>query len=326
MQYIYYDTYKNYTVGQIYEKFCIETYNHAQEFNDVIIISDAETKVFILNFKPIEQTFTPKVNKYASEADYNSGTIASTLVYWTDYYIDFALWILTFTNDYTPVEWEYYEVIAKRWKINLRQFVEFLNKWLRVLNKYFPIKWIEEYTSAMAWWAEEIEYLDVTNLPFLDINSVYDSITSPRPISMIRRWKYLVFNPITVTYQTDYWYDAEEKAYQKLPIYIEWNYAPSHIQWSDNIDEVLNQEFRFAEVWYDALTIYCMVEMYTNRLHYNETIVVSTIKINTMWISNLIRQLNTQLASIVWDSSIAKWFYYAWGTWTPQVDLQSNGI
>jgi|GEM_PF-2640685 hypothetical protein len=46
--------------------------------------------------------------------------------------------------------------------------------------------------------------------------------------------------------------------------------------------------------------------MYTLRLEYNEDINVSTLKLNTMGIYSLLRELKAELATMVGDSSISK--------------------
>lgn len=314
MQYVYSNTYRNYAVHEIYEEFERKSWNYPKEAVDVFVVSDARERFFQLNRYPLEYTRQIVVNVYWSEEDYNSWTIETTLTEWTHYNIDYDLWVFNFVSTYNPIPGKYIEIIYQRCKINLWQFVTLLNEWIRNLNKYFPTKWIIEYTGADAGLdpnePQEIDKLDVTGLPFIDINTCREDITAKQEVPMQRKWQWIVFNQKKVQIVTDYWLRADEVTKQPLPIWIEWNLKPDRILRNrQDIDMVKNSVFRFAELWISALILYIRIEMYIGRLEYNEDINISTLKLNTQSIYALVRELKAQLASLVGDSSISKWFY-----------------
>ena len=78
-----------------------------------------------------------------------------------------------------------------------------------------------------------------------------------------------------------------------------------------DITKVMNEVFRFPQIGYDPLLLYLRIQMYMARLEYSEDINVSTLKLNTMSIYSLMREMKAELAAMVGDSSIAKGFYPA---------------
>lgn len=317
MQFVYPNTYKNYAVHEIYEAFVARTYNHQKKFVDVYPIANASIKYLNLNMKPVEYVDKPIVNVYASDVAFNAGTVESVLVEWTDYNIDYELGILNFTSTYTPVVGKVIEIIGFYVNINLYQFSIILNSALRYLNKYFPSKWLYEYTAAMAWLAptdpQEIDRVNLTQLPFLDINTVWSDINARYDVPFARRGEYIIFNGKQKEYRTDFGMTIKEEVKQPVPFWIEGNLKPDQVHWDKmDITGFKNQVFRFPEIWYDALILYLRIQMYTLRLEYNQDINVSTLKLNTMDIYSLLRELKAELATMVGDSSISKWFFPAW--------------
>lgn len=140
MQYVYYNTYGNYRVRDLYNDFVAKTYNHPKKFVDVYPVTNATIKHLNLNRYPIEYLNKPIVNVYASLAAFNAGTILATLTENVHYSIDYELGVLNFFSTYTPVVGNYIEVIGFHVRINLYQFVTNLNEGLRNLIKYFPTK------------------------------------------------------------------------------------------------------------------------------------------------------------------------------------------
>jgi len=264
---------------------------------------------------PVQYITRPIIHVYTNQTAYNNGTILATLVEWAQYTIDYELWVLTFTSTYTMVVGQYIEILYYRGKINLRQFMMILNEWLRVMQKYFPNKELVEYTAAMAGLLptdpQEVDKVDATALPFLDVNRCFDSLDTNRDIGIGRRGKYITFTSKTKTFRTDYGYTETEKVKQPVPFRIEWNLKPSQIVWNDDIPAMLNQVWRFPEVGYDALIKYCIIQMYMTRLSYNEQINAAMLKLDTMSIQSLLQRLTAELASLVQDSTIMKWFYTA---------------
>lgn len=316
MQYVYYNTYWNYRVREIYNDFVARTYNHPKKFVDVYPVVNSTVKHLNLNRYPIEYINPPIVNVYANEAAFNAGVIETTLIENTHYSIDYELGILNFFSTYTPIVGKYIEIIGFHVRINLMQFVTILNASLRDLIKYFPTKALIEYTAAMAGLApedpQEIDRVNLTSLDFLDVNTCWADITAKTNIPFARRGEYIIFNDKQKEYTTDFGLNITQTQKQTVPFWIEGNLKPDQILRDPlNPDAVLNQTFRFSTVWYDALLLYLRIQMYMIRLEYNEDINVSTLKLNTVWIYGILRELKWELASKLGDQSIAKWFYPA---------------
>ena len=317
MQFVYPNTYKNYKVRDIYADFEHKAYNFPKQAVDVITIENVNHKYHQLNHFPIEYLRPVTINRYTSQANFESNTIASTLTEGTDYSLDYEMWVLNFLSTYTLQLEEMYEVIYEHVKINLAQFINHLKSGMRNIEVYFPVKELVEYTSNDANWAEKITQLDLTGLNFIDINSIYKHIDDSLPINFYRRGQFLVFK------QNDQWYMWDLHDYTstkegtpdeiELPIRIEWS---RKLAWTvefnkSKIEDTLNQVFRFAEKWYDALLLYIRIEMYLTRLEYNESVNVQSLRLNTQDIQMNIQNLSGRLAGLVNDSSIAKWFYKA---------------
>lgn len=333
MQYVYHNTYRNFRVQDLYDDFKHKAYNFPKQVTDVITIDTSLLKYHQLNHYPIEYLLPVKVTKYNNNSDYESWTNGTILTEWTDFYLDHEMGVLNFLSTYTVSDGEVYEIIYEHVKINLKQFINHLQSGLRNMEKYFPVKELVEYTVQNANGAESIQELDLTWLGFLDINAVYKEKYAINPLRFVRRGQFLIFPKIKKVSNRwsldidDYMSgDYEVLEDVKLPIFIEWSRKlTGSVQFNKNdIDETLNQYFRFAELWYDALLLYIRIEMYMTRLEYNESINVQSLRLNTRDIQWLIQNLSWRLAGLVWDSSIAKWFYKAWEMHRPQTKFTTN--
>ena len=93
------------------------------------------------------------------------------------------------------------------------------------MNKYFPNKEIIEYTAAMAGLLptdpQEVDKVDLTALPFKDVNFCYEDLTSKQNIPFNRKGKYIAFNARMKEFRTDFGYQVKELIKQPVPFYIE---------------------------------------------------------------------------------------------------------
>ena len=197
--YIYQNVLKNYALHQIYTDFEQQAYNYPKQVVDYFTITDIAVKYRQLNFFPVEYLIRPVINVYTDEAAFQAGTAPiATLTENTNYVVDYALGMMNFTSTYTPTLGNYLEVIYQYSKINLKQFMGILNKGLRYLNKYFPNKEIIEYTATMAGLLptdpQEVDKVDLTSLPFKDVNTCWADLTSKQNIPFTRKGKYIAFN------------------------------------------------------------------------------------------------------------------------------------
>lgn len=128
MQYVFYNTYGNYRVRDIYNDFVAKTYNHPKKFVDVYPVTNTNIKHLNLNRYPVEYINKPIVNVYADLTAFNAGTILATLTENTHYSIDYELGVLNFFSTYTPALGNYIEIIGFHVRINLYQFVTNLNE------------------------------------------------------------------------------------------------------------------------------------------------------------------------------------------------------
>jgi len=327
---IYKDTYKDYYVWELYNMFRDQFYTYPKQFVDVLEVTDANARVLNLNFYPVEYLSRPVITLFANRTAYESNTW-TLLVEQTDYFIDYEMWIVSMvrnisTGNYITVSWQYS-------MINLRQFVSHLNKWLRYLDKYFPIKSIEEYTKS---WTELITQIDLTETPFIDVNWIYQNLDDTRPIKIMRRGKYIIFPPEAITLNMSNWntlndyvnrYQTETWGVQwvSLPCYIEGNVKPTQVDWVENIDVMINAKFKFAELGIDALLVYIGIECYKSLMRYSANIPLFTLRLNEKWYMWLIMELKQELATMVWDSSISKWLYH-WSSTPVDTVLNANNV
>lgn len=91
MQYVFYNTYGNYRVRDIYTDFVAKTYNHPKKFVDVYPVVNSTIKHLNLNRYPVEYINKPVVNVYANENAFNAGQVLTTLQENTHYTIDYEL-------------------------------------------------------------------------------------------------------------------------------------------------------------------------------------------------------------------------------------------
>lgn len=224
--YIYQNVLRNYALHQIYTDFEQQAYNYPKQVVDYFTIADTAIKYWQLNFFPVEYLIRPVINVYEDETHFLAGNAPiATLTENTDYVIDYVLGMMNFTSTYTPVTDNYLEVIYQYAKINLKQFMTILNKALRFLNKYFPNKDIIEYTATMAGLLptdpQEVDKVDLTALPFKDVNTCRESLTSKQNIPFARKGKYIAFNARMKEFRTDFGYQVKESVNQSVPFYIE---------------------------------------------------------------------------------------------------------
>ena len=315
MQWIYQNWYSNYTLRELYRLYQDKTYNYPKKFDDVIVVWPDKAKTYQCNFAPIEYLIRPQITRYNNESDFNTKSSWTVMIEWTDYTIDYELWIVYFIGSLTV--WWYIEIIWEWNKINIRQFVSYLNSWLRVLHKYYPYKFF--YTYSPDWDGKEVSIIDTTWLPFVDVNAIYTEISAIKPLNMWRRAQYLILEEKKVEYKTDFGYNTLESVKPKTPLYIEWNAKPDYVQWLEDDEELFSKTVRLSEHAIEALLLYIGICCYQWMLHLNQEIRSSSVKMNDQSLYALIRELKSDLAARVWDSALSKWFYPA--TFVKNLDM-----
>lgn len=307
---IYKDTYKSYSVWELYNAFRDSYQAYPKVFVDVFEVDDINVRQLSLNYYPVEMLSKPTVVIYPDRVSFDNKVWGVTLVEQTDFFIDYDLWMLTIMS--TLVVGNIIEALWQYNIVNFRQFVNHLNKWLRVLNKYFPIKDIVEYTSD-----QPITKIDLSDpsLWLIDVNTVYNNIEDEYEVKFIRRGRYLIFHnnylwPNTILNDYTVWEVVDDNKGLPSPLYLLGNKKPHKIEWLTNTDEIMQQEFTFAELWFDALLVYLWIQMYNSRLRYSTEFNVYALKINEKWISMLLMWLAQELWQLVNDSSISKWLYH----------------
>jgi hypothetical protein len=127
--YIYQNVLKNYAIHQIYSDFEQQAYNYPKMVVDYFSVTDVRVKYRQLNFLPVEYLIKPVVNVYEDETHFTAGDAPiATLTENTEYVIDYVLGMMNFVSTYTPTLNNYFEVIFRYSKINLKQFIAILNK------------------------------------------------------------------------------------------------------------------------------------------------------------------------------------------------------
>jgi len=306
---IYKNTYKDYTVWDIYNAFRDMYHAYPKTFTDIYAVEDINMKQISLAFMPIEVISKPIVTVYPTDTDYQNKTNGVLLVEGTDYHIDYDMWLLFLTGNHTFVVWNVIVVVWQYNILNLRQFINHLNKWLRVLNKYFPIKTFYEYTAGPSG-ETTISKIDSTLLPFIDVESMYKNIEDKYSISFERRWQYLLITEwsnstnIPNTYYGDMVPDVKWEV--DLPIFIEGNLSPEQISWMTNREATKNSSFKFAELGYDALLCFIWLEMYKTRMRYSAEVNLFTLRLNERGMFWLMMDLSKELMVLTGDSKIGR--------------------
>ena len=308
---IYKNTYKEYSVWWIYNDFRDMYHAYPKTFTDIYAVEDIHMKQISLSFMPLEVIAKPIVTVYPTDADYQVKTNWVLLVEWDDYYIDYDMWLLFLTWAYTLVIGNVFVVVWQYNVLNLRQFINHLNKGLRVLNKYFPVKIFHEY-SVTATGETTVSKIDTTELPFVDVEDMYKDIGDKYPISFERRWQYLLITeqwdvPTNIP-NTYYWNVSPtlSKSEVELPVFIEGNLSPQQINWMTNREATKNTSFKFAELGYDALLCFIGLEMYKTRMRYSAEINLFTLRLNERGMFWLMMDLSKELMVLTWDSKIGR--------------------
>jgi len=307
------NTYKEYTVWELYNSFRDMFYAYPKNFTAVYDVEDVSKKLISLDMLPIEMNNTHQVTLFPTANDYQNNINGTVLTEYTDFLLDYDNWLL---NIIRPLAlWNVVKFIWQYNIINIRQFINLLNKSLRTLNRYFPITWVETY--SFSW---ELEYIDLTSIPFETITDVYQNLADVKWINFIRRDKYLIITERSWNEQgnsyndpTDYWIDYRSKSTNSVesPLYIEGVYTPQQIQWTDDWDKVKWMTFKYPSVWYDWLLVSMWIDMYRIRLRYSAEINMYTLRLNEQWITMNMQNLSFELSQITRDMSIAKSRYRA---------------
>ena len=307
---IYKNTYKEYSVWDIYNDFRDMYHAYPKTFTDVYAVEDIHMKQISLSFMPLEVITKPIVTVYPDDANYQAKTNWVSLVEWTHYHIDYDMGLLFLTWAYTLVVWNVFVVVWQYNILNLRQFVNHLNKGLRVLNKYFPVKIFHKY-STTASGETIVSKIDTTELPFVDVEDMYKNIGDKYPIKFERRWQYLLIteNEVDQTIPNTYYWVTSNEVTQpeiELPVFIEGNLSPQQISWMTDWNITKNSSFKFAELWYDALLCFIGLEMYKTRMRYSAEINLFTLRLNERGMFWLMQDLSKELMILTWDSKIGR--------------------
>src|SRR5574344_661426 len=96
---------------------------------------------------------------------------------------------------------------------------------------------------------QEIDRVNLTQLPFLDINTVWSDINARYDVPFARRGEYIIFNGKQKEYRTDFGMTIKEEVKQPVPFWIEGNLKPDQVHWDKmDITGFKNQVFRFPEI------------------------------------------------------------------------------
>ncbi len=310
---IYRNTFKEYTVWDVYNDFRDMYHAYPKVFNDLYEVESTKIKQISLEFLPIEVIAKPIVKLYPDRANYEAGTNAVILTEWVDYHLDYDMGILMLTWTHPLVVGNLIETIGQYNIINFRQFINHLNKALRIMNRQYPINDFFEYKQDQDG-NTTISKLDLTDpaIPFISTNDVYSKIDDEVWIPFIRRGKYLIFTSGNWSIWTiDDYYDStpEISVDIDLPVFLQWNLSPQRIEWATDWNVTKSKSFKFAEEWYDALLVFIWLEMYKTRLRYSAEINLFTLRLNEKGIISLIYSLSDELKNYGYTTNISHWSY-----------------